>query len=77
MATVPDLSGIPLMANGIAGRNVDRKLTDANRNISGSPIGAVTPQYTGERVLDTVGYQLWTATDLTVNGWHPITMVVG
>ncbi len=77
MATVPDLSGIPLMANGVNGRNVDRKLTDANRNSSGSPSGAFTPHYTGERVLDTVGYQLWAATDLTNTGWHPITRVVG
>jgi hypothetical protein len=75
MAIVPDLSGIPLMANGVAGRNVDRKLSDANRVISGSPLGTTTPQYTGERILDSVGYQLWAATDLTTTGWHPITMV--
>lgn len=77
MAIVPDLSGAPLMANGVNGRNTDRKLSDPNRTISGSPLGTTTPQYTGERVLDSVSYQLWAATDLTVNGWVPIVMTVG
>ncbi len=77
MAIVPDLSGYVHPALHARGTAVDRKLADANRTISGSPLGSVTPQYTGERVLDSVGYQLWAATDLTVNGWHPITIVVG
>lgn len=62
MATVANKAG----TNPVA---IDRKLTTPNRKNSGSPQGSVTPEYTGEIVLDTTTGQLWYALDMTTTGW--------
>lgn len=76
MAIVPDLSGnaSPTL-NGRGG--VDRKLSDPNRYISGSPLGVTAPQYSGEIVQDNVGAQLWIGhAGLGVNDWTPIAKAI-
>jgi hypothetical protein len=61
-----------IVANtGIPGGSLDKPLTTPNRKISGSPIGATTPLYCGEIVLDETSGALWYATDLTNTGWAP------
>lgn len=72
MAIVPDLSG----ARYNDGRATDKPLSTVNRNVSGNPVGATTPGYTGELVLDTTTGQLWQAGNLTNTGWLPVTKVV-
>ncbi len=72
MATVPDLSGnFPTSLPG----GVDRKHSDYNRIVVGSPVTlATTPAYAGEIVLNSVTGDLWYAKDITAAGWVPFTL---
>lgn len=69
MAIVADRSG-----NTLAPTGVDRPYTTPNRKNAGSPVGSLTPQYSGEVVLDSTTGDLWFATDLTNTGWAPATI---
>jgi hypothetical protein len=68
MATVRDLSGnTPPNTNG----QVDKKYETPNRSNAGTPVAALTPQYSGEIVLDTTNRQLWYAFGTGTNDWMP------
>ena len=68
MATVPELSGsTSLMTNG----QLDTKMETPNRSNAGTPVGALTPLYSGEIVLDTTNFQLWIAFGTSTNDWMP------
>lgn len=64
MAIVPDKSG---------NSPTDKKFSDYNRTNAGTPVGAVTPQYANELVLDTTNRQLWRAIGTTSNDWSLVT----
>jgi hypothetical protein len=72
MATVRnrDDGGIKGIPSG-----VDRNYSEANRNNAGTPVGSVTPQYTGEIVLDTTNRVLWIATGPANTDWMTYTHV--
>ena len=72
MAIVPDLSGnFPAsLQNG-----VDTRLASVSRNNNGSPIGTLTPAFSGELVLDTTLVQIYRATGLTNLHWTPVVAV--
>ena len=72
MATVRDLSGNA--ANAITTNNgVDPSYENANRTNAGEPNGSITPQYAGERILDTTNNCLWQALTLTNTSWVALT----
>jgi hypothetical protein len=55
------------------GRTVDRKLASPNRKNAGTPYASLTPQYSGEMVLDTVNQQLYVGGATTDNtAWTPV-----
>lgn len=60
MATVADLAGIGTL---------DPPLTKQNRTNAGDPNGTLTPQFSGEIILDTTGKKLWQAQTLLNSGW--------
>ncbi len=72
MATVADLSGnFPVSLPG----GVDRKRSDYNRAVAGSPVSlATTPQYSGEIVRNSLTGELWYAKDITSAGWTPFAL---
>lgn len=48
---------------------VDKKLAEPNRTNAGTPIGALTPLYKGEMVLDTTSGTIYYALGLTNTSW--------
>lgn len=60
MATVPDKAGVGTL---------DKTLVKHNRTNAGSPAGVLTPQYSGEIVLDTTNNVLWQAQGLANDTW--------
>ena len=62
MATVPDLSG---------NSPIDFSLCKPNRNNAGTPIGSLTPLYSGEIVHDTTNRMLFRAIGITNAAWMP------
>ena len=50
---------------------LDKKLSSYNRKNAGSPVGSVTPLYTGEIIMDTTDNKLWRAEGTTSNDWLP------
>ncbi len=72
MAIVPDLSG-NFPASLPSG--VDRKRSDYNRIIAGSPVTLATvPMFSGEIVLNSATGDLWFAKDVTAAGWTPFVL---
>jgi hypothetical protein len=51
----------------------DRPYCTHNRELSGEPNGTLTPEYSGEIVLDVTNNALWIAVDLTNDGWVTLT----
>lgn len=71
MAIVVDLAGVGTFRQD--GRGTDVKLSSPNRKNAGSPYGVLTPQYSGEMVLDTVNQQLYVGGASTDNtAWTPV-----
>ena len=70
MATVPDKANT-------AGAVVDRKLATPNRNNAGTPVGALTPAYGGEVVLDTTNGITYVSTGITNADWMPFVRELG
>ena len=70
MAIVSDLSG-NFPASLPTG--VDVRLSSVTRNNVGTPIGALTPAFPGEIVLDTLSVQLYRATGTSNTSWTPVT----
>ncbi len=69
MATTPDLSG-----NSPVGLGTDPKLNKPTRSNAGTPVGSLTPAFSGEIVLDTTNRVLWRGTGTSANTeWMPIT----
>lgn len=60
MARVADLSGV---------NPTDKPFDTYNRTNAGDPNGSLTPQYSGEIVLDTTNSQLWYAAGTANNTW--------
>lgn len=75
MPIVPNLAGTGpynMDTNGGA-VGTDRKLASPNRKNAGTPYGSLTPQYSGEMVLDTVNQQLYVGGASTDNtAWTPV-----
>jgi hypothetical protein len=69
MATVPDLAR--------AGDVIDPKLSTPNRLVVGTPIAlALTPQFSGEIVQNTVDGTMWLAIASTAGtAWTPYGMI--
>ena len=65
MAIVPNKDGGP--------NYNDKRLSTPNRNNAGTPVGALTPLYQGEIVLDTTNGILYVMTGTTNNDWMPVT----
>ncbi|MCI0557525.1 MAG: hypothetical protein MN733_03440 [Nitrososphaera sp.] len=57
------------------GTPLDKPLTKHNRTNAGDPNGSLTPQYSGEIVLDTTNKKLWQAQTLLNTDW--VTFNVG
>lgn len=71
MPIVPDLAGVGTFRQD--GRGTDVKLASPNRKNAGTPYGVLTPQYSGEMVLDTVNQQLYVGGAPTDNtAWTPV-----
>jgi len=51
----------------------DKPFDQYNRTNAGSPLGSVTPQYAGERVLDTTNGVLYEALGVTNSTWVQVT----
>ena len=51
------------------GAALDKALTKYNRENAGNPNGSLTPQFSGEIVLDTTYQVLWQAQDTSNNSW--------
>lgn len=51
----------------------DKPLTTYNRENAGEPNGSLTPEFSGEIVLDTTNNCLWKAMDLTNDSWVALT----
>lgn len=75
MATVPNLalSGAP---NPGATTNVDRAYQTPNRILAASPVGATTPLYVGEIVLDEGNNNLWKAEGTGNQDWVALTVLI-
>lgn len=73
MAIIPNKDGAGIGAGG-GQTTTDKPFTSPNRKNAGSPLGALTPMYSGEIVLDTTTGDLWYATDTTNSGWAPATI---
>jgi hypothetical protein len=73
MATTVDLSGNypPSMPTG-----VDNPLSKPNRQNAGSPVGSLTPAFSGELVFDTTNRMLFTATGVSNTSWMPVVVAV-
>ncbi len=72
MAVVADLSG-NFSASLLHG--VDQNLAKPNRNVTGSPINSVVPQFPGELVQDTTNAVIYRATGLTNSSWTAVVLV--
>jgi hypothetical protein len=70
MAIVADLSG----NSGQSGAQ-DKSYCTQNRSNAGDPNGSLTPQYTGEIVLDTTNKKRWVARSLLNTGWVSVTEI--
>jgi hypothetical protein len=64
MATVVEASG-----NSPIGHSTDQKLRDSNRTGTASPIGSLTPQFSGERYYDSTNRTTYIARGLTNLSW--------
>lgn len=64
MATVADKSG---------NNPTDKSFVNPNRSGAGEPNGSVTPQFAGERYLDTTTNMIWQAINLTNTSWVAVT----
>ena len=64
MATVVDRAG--------QAPTLDKTLVDPNRFNAGDPNGVLTPQFSGEIILDTTNKKLWQAQTLNNAHWVPI-----
>lgn len=60
MAIVADRAGVGTL---------DKPLTKHNRENAGNPNGVLTPQYSGEIILDTTNAVLYQAQDLSNDSW--------
>lgn len=60
MATVPDKAGIGTL---------DKSLVKHNRTTDADPNGTLTPEFSGEIVLDTTNKVLWQAQGTENNTW--------
>ncbi len=68
MAEVADLSGN--LPAGVFG--ADNKLSKPTRSNAGTPVGSLTPAFSGEVVLDTTNRLLWRGTGTSANTqWAP------
>lgn len=55
------------------GPGTDRTLAKPNRKTGAAPSGVLTPQYSGELVIDTSTTQVWCgAADGTNTNWTPV-----
>jgi hypothetical protein len=70
MATVANLGFI-----GDPTFPVDKPLCLQNRTNAGEPNGSITPQFSGEIVLDTTNNNLWKAVGIANNTWVALTPV--
>lgn len=64
MAMVPNLAGTTPL---------DKPFDHYNRTNAGSPAGSVTPEFAGERVLDTTNSKLYQALGVASNTWVLLT----
>jgi hypothetical protein len=48
---------------------LDRRLTTPTRNNAGTPVGALTPAFNGELVMDTTNHVLWQAVGTANTAW--------
>ena len=79
MAIVPNLDGQGIKANGFVDNaadaglptNVDRSYVHFNRTSAGTPLGTLTPLYSGEVVLDTTNGDYYYAAGQSSAGWVP------
>ena len=53
--------------------HVDSSYNSPNRTTAADPNAVLTPQYSGEIVLDTANKKLWKAENLTNTSWVTIT----
>ena len=67
MAFVKDLSG----NNPVSAGHTDSELGSVSRNLAATPIGATTPNFSGEIVVDTTNEQAYRATGTTSADWTP------
>lgn len=51
----------------------DKPFDHYNRTNAGEPNGSVTPQYAGERILDTTNNCIWEAQGVANNTWVALT----
>jgi hypothetical protein len=74
MPIVPNLADTgPYAMDNVGAHGTDRKLASPNRKNAGTPYGSLTPQYSGEMVLDTVNQQLYVGGASTDNtAWTPV-----
>lgn len=75
MAIVPNLAGTgPYNMDSNGGAvGTDKRLSSPNRKNAGTPVGTLTPMYTGEMVFDTVNLQMYVGQSVTDNtAWVPV-----
>lgn len=62
-----------IVRNGDGQGPTDKSFTSYNRTNAGEPNGTLTPQFSGEIVLDTTNNALWKAEGLASNTWVALT----
>lgn len=55
---------------------IDKPLTKHNRVNAGDPNGALTPQYSGEIILDSTNKKLWQAQSIANSTWVEAVRIV-
>lgn len=74
MATVANKDGGDVAGN--PGVVTDKALTKPSVENAGDPLGAVTPEFAGQILLDTTNGALYYAEDITSDSWVPASRTV-